>query len=302
MSLPCPVLWCDRPMPGGRRICGACEAETLRELADVPSLARHLEISISRQAQIGEGGGGHSDDERPLPWDERAAEAAHALKAVLVSWVRLLGDGVHQLPGPVCASRCEHRSCVYTELGREPADDLASIARWLLRLEGPLFRHEAASEAVEEIIETVQAARKAVDRPADKIYAGPCDGCGEDLYGRPGAALVTCRWCVDEEGDRLQYEVQARRKWMLAAVEDVELYAPDIARALTTLVRPIAPALLHTWASRGKLSAVPTMRGPVCALACDHHTCLEILATRRPRFRVGDVVDLMIAVGQKQTT
>lgn len=302
MSLPCPVVWCDRPMPGGRRICGACEAGTLREIADVPSLAHHLEIAVSRQAQIGEGGGGRSDDERPLPWDERAAEAAHALKAVLVSWVRLLSDGVHQLAGPVCASRCAHRSCVYTELGREPADDLASIARWLIRFEGPLFRHEAASEAVEEIIETVRAARKAVDRPADKIYAGPCDECGGDLYARPGAALVTCQWCQDRTGGILLYDVQARRKWMLAEVEDFELPAPDIARALTTLVRPIAPALLHTWAARGKLSAVPTMRGPVCALACDHPTCHEILARPRPRFRVGDVVDLMIAVGQKQAT
>ncbi|RSN12828.1 hypothetical protein DMB42_11665 [Nonomuraea sp. WAC 01424] len=194
---------------------------------------------------------------------------------MLLGWARVLNDTVQQLQGPVCRS-CNHPTCVYADLGREPRHQPAHTATWLLRHTDALIRHPAGPDAVEEILTAVRNARWAVDAPPrDLIYAGPCDACDGDLYARPGAARVACRWCRDEEGGRLVYEIEARRRWMLDALEDVELAAPAIARALTSLVRPIKPALLHTWVAREKL--FPAGRDDA----------------GRALFRVGDVIDLM---------
>ncbi|MER6575806.1 hypothetical protein [Nonomuraea sp. NPDC001023] len=172
---------------------------------------------------------------------------------MLLGWARVLNDTVQPLQGPVCRS-CNHPSCVYADLGREPRHQPSSTAAWLLRHTDALIRHPAGPDAVEEILTAARNARWAVDAPPrDLVYAGPCDGCDGDLYARPGASRVACRWCRDDEGGRLNYEVAARRQWMLKALEDLELTAPAIARALTSLKRPIKPALLHTWVARERL-------------------------------------------------
>ncbi|WP_133061536.1 hypothetical protein [Streptosporangium minutum] len=272
-SMPCPVIWCDRMMPGSVQVCGACSAGLVRDLADVPSLAHHLDLALTRQTRMG--GGGRRGAETPMPWDERAREAGFILKSALVGWARMLSAGVQTLQGPLCGQACEHMTCEYASLGRGPADDMAAIARWLIWHSKALLRREAAAEAVEELTEAVRQARKAVDRPADQVYAGPCDECGSDMYARPDAVMVACPVCVDDDGQRLRYRVKDRQLWMLGAVEDLELPAPDVARALTTLVRPIAPALLYTWVSRKKL--IPRTTD----------------ARGRALFRVGDVLELM---------
>lgn len=277
MALDCPVAICDRTMPGSARICGACSSELARELSAVPDLVEDLDLAISRQTRVTSGSvGGHSD-EKPLPWNERASEAAEHLAVILLGWARVLVGTVQQLHGPTC-SRCEHPSCAYADLGREPHRDPASVASWLHRHAGALIAHPAGPEAVEEILIAVRNARWATDSPPrDLVYAGPCNECDADLYARPDASRVACRWCRDEDGDRLVYEVQGRRGWMLQELEHQQLTAPAIARALTSLVRPIKPALLHTWVAREKLfPAGLDDRG-------------------RMLFRVGEVIDLMAA-------
>ncbi len=276
-SIPCPVTWCDRPRPGSSRVCGACAQELVRDLGDVPSLSHHLDLALTRQSRMGSGDGGRRGAETPLPWDERAREAGFILRSALVGWVRVLSEDVRAIEGPMCGYVCGHSTCEYMSLGRGPVDDLAAIARWLIRHAKVLLLHEAAGEAAEEILDAVRQARRAVDRPADRLYAGPCDQCGVDMYARPGAALVACPVCVDEDGRRLRYEVRDRREWLLAEAAELLLPAPDVARALTSLVRPIAPALLHTWVARGKLSA------------------RSVDARGRALFRVADVVELMLS-------
>lgn len=48
-NIPCPVERCDRPRPGHRPMCGACEAELFRALAAVPELEVELETTRARQ-------------------------------------------------------------------------------------------------------------------------------------------------------------------------------------------------------------------------------------------------------------
>lgn len=278
MALDCPVAICDRPMPGSLRICGACTAELARELEAVPELVEDLDLAISRQTKLTSGSVGGRSPERPLPWNERASEAADHLSVILMGWARVLNSTVQPLQGPACQD-CAHPSCLYADLGREPHRHPAAAADFLRRHAYALIAHPAGPDAVEEILTAVRNARYATDTPPrDLIYAGPCDVCDADLYARPDAARVACRWCRDDDGERLVYEVLARRKWMKEALKDRELPAPAIARALTSLIRPIKPALLHTWVARQKL----------------HPTGLDDL--ERMLFRVGDVMDLMAAV------
>lgn len=273
--MPCPVAWCDRPMPGSVRVCGACRSELIRELAEVPSLAEDLELARTRQVRLGGGKVGGRGTETPLPYNERASEVAAALQAVLNGWARTLVSTVQKLHGPACLD-CEHPTCTYLDLGRAPHHHPAHAAHWLHRHADALIRHQDGVKALEDILTAIRNSRRAIDRAPDSMYAGPCSACDGDLYARPGAAAVTCRWCRDDDDRPLRYEVADRRTYMLHALEEYELTAPEVARALTSLIRPIKPALLHTWVARQKLQPV------------------GLNEAGRMLFRVGDVVDLML--------
>lgn len=205
-------------------LCGGCEADLARALGDVPWLAVQLDVVLSKQ-------GSHAPAGRrtgvPLPYDPRATEAAAVLKSSLVGWVRELLSW-------------------HTE--EWPADDLPSIAVWLLARVERLVMHHAAGEAVDEICCAVRSAVRLVDRPADLVYAGPCP-CGTDLYARPEVPKVKCRGCGDD------HEVSDRREWMLAAIDDTLFPAAHMAHVLTSLGWPCTQGQLRQWASRGRVVA-----------------------------------------------
>lgn len=304
MSLPCPVPHCTRVMPGHLTVCRACSTELLRDLRDVPSLARHLEEAATRQTRLGTGGGPARDPEQPedeigltirrapLPWDERARRAEQALKSTLVGWVHVLQHGVLPYEGPVCRA-CEHRSCVYLSLSRGPADTVAGIAAWLIRHRAQLLGRQAAPEAVDTIREAIRNARRVIDRPADRIYAGPCGQCGRDLLARPGARTIVCRPCA------LIYDIEPRRKWMWREVETMLGTAAWVASVAVGLGYDATPAVVRGLAQRLRLFPRGTdqlghplylvgdvvdlldggegerLAGPACA-GCHHPTCRRV--------------------------
>jgi hypothetical protein len=263
VSISCPIERCDRTMPGTSQICGACTGQLGRALADVPWLAAQLQVSLSRQASRSAGGRSATV---PLPFDERAGEAAWVLRSALVGWVHILAPGVVPL-SPICHA-CGHLSCELIRLGDWPADTLQAMARWLWHRHDGLSRHPAAVEAHDEITSAVRQAERAIDRRAERWYAGPCD-CGQDMYARPGAIRVTCPDCDS------WYDVAARRAYLLGAAEDTLAGAALIAQSLTSLGQPVTPERLRQWAHRGRI--VP------------HGTDLR----GRPMYRVGDVITLL---------
>lgn len=230
-TIPCPTPHCDRPRPGNRHLCGACEAELARALGDVAWLAGELDVVLSRQ-------GSHTAGVRsagvPLPYDPRASEAAAVLKSALVGWVREL---------------------LSWHAEEWPADDLADIAAWLLVRVERLVMHPAAEEAVGEICSAVRAAVRLVDRPVERVYAGPCgaekDGqeCPEALYARPDAVRVTCRACG------AVYDVADRREQMLDSIGDLLLVAAQAAHVLTLLGEECTGERIRQWAFRGRVLA-----------------------------------------------
>ena len=216
---------CARPISDGATFCVNCGHQLDNAIADISAyhgLAYDLDITTTRQARIGSREGARST-ETPVAYDQRASETSTHLRVVLASWARLIAE----------------------ETGDTlPADDLARIAAWLRPRVGWLRHHPAGAEAHNEILDAVRDARRVVDRPAERLYAGPCD-CGEDLYARTQAIYVECRnpecqtvWNVDE-----------RRVWLLRSAEDLLLTATEISRAIGTFT----PSAVRGYAARRRL-------------------------------------------------
>jgi len=257
----------------------------------VPAVLQDLDISLARQARTTVSGSSSGSGIDPLPYGPTASAAAAILRGTLAAWTRALISLGASLTGPTCR-HCQHDSCRRIVPVQPATDHAVSMARWLRRNQLLLLQLPDGVTAVDEIRYAVAEARRVVDRPGDLIYAGPCLACGTDLYARPGAAVVRCRCSTPD--NPVRYFVADRRAWMLDAVSDRLATAAEIARALSTLMYPIAPELIRTWAIRGKLAPVPTPIGPVCGSVCQHESCSGVREGRgRPRFRIGDVVTLM---------
>lgn len=228
MSHPCPVEHCPRPAPGTQTICGACESDLRRALADVPEILGDLDVTLSRQtSRMGRGGHG----EPPLAFDERASEVGYVLRSALAGWVRQLQEAQPE---------------------EWPGDTAQSMAAWLSARLQRLVRHPAAEEAHGEIVTAVRAAERATDRPAERQFAGRCPECGSALYGKPGAPTVQCREDGCEGGP---VEVGKQRDAMLGTIADQLMPATQVADVLTRLAAPLKAELVRQWGSRGRLIA-----------------------------------------------
>lgn len=186
MNDPCMV--CGRPVGDGWT-CQRCADRLSVALGDIPALWEQLDIVLTRQARYSdpEGRGG----EKAVPFNIKASELGTALRGLLSTWCRLIAE----------------------ERGKDlPEDHPAAVARWLLHQVTWLRHHRAGGEAVDEITNAVNEVRRVVDRPAERIYAGPCADCGGDMYGKPDAASVECRPCG------LEYDVAGRVAWMKSQV------------------------------------------------------------------------------------
>lgn len=217
--------------------------------AERGNLPRELETTRYRQATTGRNGGKAA--ETPVPWDQRAREAAWVLENAISTWARVIEE----------------------ERGKDLPEDTstASLARWMLGSVEWLRHHQAGAEALDEITSAVANAAHAVDIRPERWYAGPCDTCGTDLYGKPASAHVICP--NDECGQ--VYDVKQRREQLLAAAEDRLANAALISRAVTSLGEPVKADRIRQWASRGRIVA--------------HSVDLK----GRPLYRIGDVLDLV---------
>lgn len=256
----CRVSTCDRPA-GDAFNCRHCGDALTQVLNETPWLVDELNIVITKQARYGSGGGSKTVGKtQPLPLDIRASDALTAYVGLLGSWVRMF---------------CEEQPA-----WKMPKGDPASLARWLVVRVNDIRHHGAGNDCISELCAAFAAGRYAVDRPADRWYAGPCNAdledaamgtalCGVDLYAKAGARTVTCRNCDAE------YDVKARRDWLIAAAEDQLADATTIARAVSWLgAEPLTPERVWQWAKRGRITA----KGH---------------AGTKPLYRVGDAIDLL---------
>jgi hypothetical protein len=223
---PCAADGCNYPAQDGT-ICFHCVGDLERDLGEVAAYRAELETSLARQSAIGEREGGRSA-EKPLPIDMRASEALSVLRSTLVAWSRLV---VEEDDAPW------------------PDDTLDAMASLLMSRVGWLRVHPAGHEAVDELRAAMSLARRVVDRPADRWFAGPCSECKEPLYARPNAAQVSCRAC------ELVYDVAERREWLREATESYLATAREISGLCQVMFGELVTAsMIRGYAHRGTIA------------------------------------------------
>lgn len=129
------------------------ELTKLREvLAEIPTLAADLPVTITKQARLGEVGRGRKPrrpSEQPLPYHVDAARVADELHNALAGWVRLT---------------CEQRAMDYTG-----PTSTAGLARWLDRHYIALAMTEGSETALEELGHLADVAHRIICPPPSPI-------------------------------------------------------------------------------------------------------------------------------------
>lgn len=240
-------------------------------------------MALARQAVVAPDGAGvrSASAETPLPFGWAASEATWLLDSTLTAWARdLTGTGRDPaLPGGLRTVDPKDPATARGTGGR-----VTALAGWLAARAGDLGRHTDAADALDHITYAVRTGWAAVDKPPELRFAGPCsaetldeDGdtiiCDADVYARPGATTVLCRWCDTE------HPVDTRRAFLLDAARDQLVTAVDASRALPDLLgRPFTASVVRNLAARGRLTQHPP-----------HHP------DGPPLYTVGDIIDVLIA-------
>jgi hypothetical protein len=245
-------------MPTGdqRLACQGCWNRLERDLAQMPALLTELDATLARQTATG--GSGRSGSEKPLPYDLTASAVHQLLVETMAPWVKL-GLEAHPDAG-------------WTEM-----TTAASLARALMRLHGWLQTTEDGHLAIDEIRYAVHQAERAIDRPEELVYAGPCtaeiegEHCTETLYARRGAEVVRCRTCGTE------WDVAERHAHLVEIARDRLVTTSEACRAVKTYTTgQLTPDLVRQWKRRNRI----VVRG---------HD-----AEGRDLWRLGDLVDLAV--------
>ncbi len=268
MNQTCVVDRCARPTE--TYLCAGCLAEVvtaLRELAagppgphgdPTPGLLADLEDVVIRLTRSGLATGilPTRPHVTPLPFHSAASDLMWTAGNTISTWARDIAEMNPHL----------HLDATTT----------AEAAGWLGRLPALIAMHPAADELHDEITWLTDRVRSMVDIAPIREYLGQCgaepDGhlCTEDLYALPGSSAARCRVCG------AVWDIATRKERLLGAVVDQWATATEIARALSLLGQPITVARIGMWVRRGKLTARPPH---------------PLDPRRRPRYRVGDVVD-----------
>lgn len=229
----CMVEWCDRPVGDGY-VCQHCADRLSRALGDVPALWEELDTVLTKQARYA--AVEFRRGERALPYNPAASELGTALRGILNTWCRLIAE----------------------ERGKDlPEDTPPAVAGWLLNHVTWLRHHLAGAEAVEEMTNAIGQVRRAVDRPAERVYAGPCADCGGDMYGKPGGATVECRPCG------LEYDVAVMVAWMQSEARKRLVTAKEAIVLLGRFGLPLSQKTIEKWRQRERLFAQPEPRDGV---------------------------------------
>jgi hypothetical protein len=172
--------------------------------------------------------------ETPLPFNNHASDAKWYIRNAIQTWARLFAD--------------ENQHLVFAPATTEDA------ARWLTQFPDLLADHPAAVEMYDGIREVVQDARRVVDRPAERVFAGRCDFsmngvvCQTALFALAHKYEVVCPTCGSE------YKVEERRTEILKWLRAEHATAKVITDALRNFASiGINTKSIRSWGRRGQL-------------------------------------------------
>lgn len=266
-----------RPTRDTRTLCDQCAWELRRDLDQLPDLLDELDTTIGQQARISRGRG--NPRRGMVTYNLHAADIRDQAHALLHQWtVTIHGGNPATWPAP---------------------EWLDPMCRLLAATVDGIAHRDDAARIHRDITDLTRRITRAIDRPADRIYAGTCgalvqpdpdtqpgDGtargatghwrCDQPLYARPGAGLVTCQTCG------AHHDVRRRRDHMLNQLDDMLLPAAQIAGLVAYLGdlgtgRNQVRKLINQWHHRGRIASHGATR------------------TGQPKFVFGEVLDLLTA-------
>ncbi len=285
MNTPCQAIGCDRPTEtnlcrrsldelttalhelAGSTVERRNRDESTHDKEPRPGLYADLLDTLTRQSNTGTASIGWitGETETSIPFHAAASDTRQLADTTIGTWARSLAD--------------LHPHLTLT------ATTTPDAAGWMATFPGLLAEHPQAGHMHADITSLVARIRRVIDRPPDKVYVGQCgaileDGtdCPADLYAAPNRAWVECPSCGGS------WNVTDRKQFLLQAVEDQLATPGEISRALSTLMEQVSASMIRSYAHRGRLNPHPP------------HPHDE---KHRPRYRVGDVLDLLADVRRK---
>lgn len=226
----------------------------------VPLLLGDLEVTVSRQDRTSDPQP-RRGQERPLPLRLGAMEVRRDLLQTLGFW------SVH----------VARRAGIPA-----PTSDCSGFLTSFLPT---IQTDELAGQLADECGYAVLMAQRAVDRPLQLVYVGPCDVCRSDLYAHPKSLIVACRQ-IDCDAE---YRVSERREWLLEQARDQLLTASEISKAIPGLLyydKKLTSAMIRGWAHHGRIVQRPPHPSE----------------PHKPRYRVGDVIEVFSEILAKETS
>lgn len=251
----CPGRGCDSTLRRDEYLCRRCTVKAEHAVADLPALAAELDRTISRQSTGGNHGHATSGGASRLPLNLGALEKRNHEQLLTVAACEL-----GYRPNPV--------NLVGTVFAI-----LADVSLIQYRPDGP--------ELARSIHRAVAEWRAAIDNHEDRVFAGRCNDCGQQMYARPNSKTFRCptRGCDAEydTGEQLRYVLDQIREtlWPLDSIRQFARNQLDVHTNTTTV---------RSWRHRGQL--VPK--------GLDHDG--------RELFRVGDYLDLAAATEARART
>lgn len=267
-------------------ICWGCTNKLQGLLDDVPATLDELETTRIRLAQVASVAGyqtticSHAitddcDCGVNLPWSERAANLADGLRDAITMWCRTYQPTALTLLKP------------------------RHIPEWLASNVDQIRMRDWAPDMLADLAPRIAAARTAIDRPADRLYAGRCGITTNRIAVAAGHAPIPCRfelWAtigldtITCPGCQWKHNVTDVREKMLDAAANNLYTAKTCALALTTVEIPVTMELISKWGHR-LVRGVPKL--PIAGYTPDG----------KPLYRLGDVRDVArgITPGSRQT-
>jgi hypothetical protein len=121
------------------------------------------------------------------------------------------------------------------------------MALWLHGHLAQVRQHEAAGDIHREVAQAVDRGWQAVNRPAPRVYGGPCPHCRTDLLSKPGRTLAACNACG------ASYGIAERQEWMRGQLEDMLGTVTWCLSAARGIGRPVSEHTVRSWIHRHKL-------------------------------------------------
>lgn len=298
-------LNCRAETSNGLALCDLCQRKAAADLEFIPVYFRNL--ARWRPGRAGS---------RPVPgsrvlWDgsaekrgDRIADALDEVANAVTTWARALSDDRGDFARPLTMANAVLAGDTSDEVAEQLNDDQPLMIAWLC----VALEHHSTSiatldwcgEFVRELGRHEQILRGLTEVSIPGWYAGACRRCTIATYVVPGLTWVTCGGCgaTTYARDHLDVVLSEARDWV----------APPkrIAEALVALLdsEMSVPRLydrIRQWASRERFEPVHEQRRDYVWSDTSERFVVATIATGRARYRLGDVLDELLAEGATRT-